>query len=146
MKKYLWFVGLLLVGALIGGYLWTTASANMKGHDHHGTGTVERKLSLSGKLENGVRIVPIKALRYKFEPDSIVVRVGEKVRLVFTSVDAEHGLAIPDLKVNFSVPMGRTESVEFIADKKGTFHAHCSVYCGPGHGQMHAMFIVTDSK
>ncbi|MBI4711450.1 MAG: cupredoxin domain-containing protein, partial [Candidatus Omnitrophica bacterium] len=138
-------IGAFLSCLLIGAYLCTKASANKNDFGRHEAPAVEGKLSLSGKLESGVRVVPIKASRYKFEPDSIVVRVGEKVRLVFTSVDAEHGLEIADFKVNFSAPEGKTEVIELIADKKGTFHAHCSVYCGPGHRQMHAMFIVTDS-
>lgn len=144
MKKYLWLIGLFLAGGLIGAHFWIIASANRNHSDHHETGTAEGKLSLSGTLENGVRVVPIKASRYKFEPDPIIARVGERVQLVLTSVDAEHGLAIDDFKVNFSVPMGKTENIEFIADRKGTFHAHCSVYCGSGHRDMHATFIVAD--
>lgn len=100
------------------------------------------ELGLSGRVENGVRVVEVKAWRYKFEPDPIVVRSGEKVRLVVTSADVAHGIAIQEFNVKLSVPAGKTERVEFIADKQGEFHVYCSVYCGPGHGQMHASFIV----
>lgn len=99
-------------------------------------------LSPSGKIENGVRVIKITASRYKFTPNQIVAKLGEKVRLVVTSTDATHGLAISEFNINLSVPTGKTTSIEFIADKKGNFHAHCSVYCGPGHGHMHANFIV----
>lgn len=37
---------------------------------------------------------------------------------------------------------GKTESVEFVADKKGSFYAYCSVYCGPGHSHMQVSLIV----
>jgi len=97
---------------------------------------------LSGKVENGVRIINVKASRYKFEPDPIVVSLGEKVRLLITATDVSHGFTIPDFKVNLATDAKKTGSVEFIADKRGTFLAHCSVYCGPGHGHMHANFIV----
>ena len=106
------------------------------------TSSCTAQAPLSGKFENGIRIIEIKASRYKFEPDPIAVKLGEKVRLVATSLDVVHGLAISEFKINLTIPVGKTTSVEFIADKKGTFHAHCSVYCGPGHGHMHASFIV----
>ncbi|MFZ5800438.1 MAG: cupredoxin domain-containing protein [Candidatus Omnitrophota bacterium] len=97
---------------------------------------------LSGRIENGVRIIAVKASSYKFEPDPIVVKLGEKVRLVVTSTDVAHGLAIAEFKLRISIPAGKTETVEFIADKKGTFQMRCSVYCGPGHGQMRGELIV----
>lgn len=102
----------------------------------------EHNLKLSGKVENGIRIIKVNASRYKFEPDPIVVKSGEKVRLLITATDVSHGLIIPDFKANLVVDAKKTGSVEFIADKKGSFHAHCSVYCGPGHSHMHANFIV----
>lgn len=111
-----------------------------RNHHHEMTQTADSELS--GRVENGIRVVEVKAIRYKFEPDPIVVKLGEKVRLAVTAVDVEHGIAIADFNVDLQVPEGKTETVEFVADKKGSFHAHCSVYCGPGHGQMHGALIV----
>jgi len=102
----------------------------------------KKQLELSGKVEDGVRIVEVKASRYKFEPDPIVVKLGERVRIVATSADVTHGMAIPEFKVNLSIAPGKTKEVEFIADKEGKFSAFCSVYCGQGHSRMQAEFIV----
>jgi cytochrome c oxidase subunit 2 len=110
--------------------------------DHHHAGQEGKNLELSGKVENGIRVIEVKASQYKFEPDPIIVRLGEKVRLVVTSIDVAHGLAIPEFNINLPVAAGKIESLEFIADKKGLFHVHCSVYCGSGHAHMHASFIV----
>lgn len=101
-------------------------------------------LELSGRLENGVRIVEVKAYQYKFEPDPIVVRLGEKVRLVVTSTDVSHGIAISEFNINVPVPAGKTEDIEFTADKKGTFLAYCSVYCGQGHRNMKTKLVVEE--
>lgn len=111
-----------------------------KGH-HQEAGEV-KNYELSGKVEQGVRIIQVKASRYKFEPDPIVVKLGEKVGLVVTSTDVAHGITIQEFNLNLTIPAGKTERIEFVADKPGTFQVYCSVYCGPGHGHMHATFIV----
>src|SRR3989339_1891173 len=129
MKKY--FIILLFLAVVISFYSLTGCAE--KGH-HAATQDEEEKAEspkLSGKVEDGIRVIKVTASRYKFDPDPIVAKLGEKVRLIATSTDITHGLAIPEFKVNLTIPAGKTESAEFIADKKGTFHAHCSVYCGP---------------
>jgi nitrosocyanin len=123
---------------------YSFANDSVKEHDHgmHRQGETQG-LALPGKVdENGIRIIEVKASRYKFEPDPIVVKLGEKVRLVVTSIDVAHGIAISEFKINLSVPAGKTESVDFVADKKGSFQAYCSVYCGPGHAHMHGTLVV----
>ncbi|MEK6567413.1 MAG: DUF1573 domain-containing protein [Candidatus Omnitrophota bacterium] len=96
----------------------------------------------SGSLEDGVRVVELKASQYKFAPDPIVVKKGERVRLVAKSLDVGHGISIPEFKLNLSIPAGKESTVEFSADKEGTFTSYCSVYCGTGHGKMQGKLIV----
>lgn len=141
MKKYLIITFFLF--ALMNSYCFAAGpmqDQHQKNHDPEKK-QVENQ-ELSGKLEDGVRVIEVKASRYKFEPDPILVMLGEKVRLVVTSSDVDHGIAISDFNVNIFVPAGKTETVDFTADKRGAFHAYCSVYCGPGHGRMEANFIV----
>ena len=96
----------------------------------------------SGKLENGIRTVEVKARKYMFIPDPIIVNLGEKVRLIVTSLDVTHGLAIDEFDINIILNAHQVRTVEFTADKKGTFTIYCSVYCGEGHTHMHANLIV----
>ncbi len=98
--------------------------------------------ALSGKVENGIRIIEVKASRYKYEPDPIVVKLGEKVRIIVTSTDVDHGFAISEFNINASVAVNKKQTVEFVADKQGTFNIFCSVYCGPGHMNMRGKLIV----
>ncbi|MBP7055699.1 MAG: cupredoxin domain-containing protein [Candidatus Omnitrophica bacterium] len=98
--------------------------------------------ALSGRVESGVRIVEIKASQYAFEPDTIVVNRGEKVRLVVASTDAAHGLTIREFNVNLAVQPGKTESIEFTPDKKGVFDSFCSAHRGLWGGRRHARLIV----
>ncbi len=98
--------------------------------------------AFSGRLENGVRVIELKASQYKFAPDPIVVKKGEKVRVIASSTDVTHGISIPEFKLNLTIPAGKESTAEFSADKEGTFTAYCSVYCGTGHGKMQGKLMV----
>ena len=142
MKKYFIFIIALFLLAFVSSHCFAADCAEGHHRSHHRQKKAGEELELSGEVKNGIRVIEVKASRYKFEPDSIVVKSGEKVRLVITSMDVAHGLAISEFKIDLSVPAGKTESVEFVADKKGFFRTYCSVYCGSGHGHMQARFIV----
>lgn len=106
-----------------------------------GSNTSE-KPTFSGKIEDGVRVIKVTAAKYKFTPDLIVVKFGEKVRFILVSVDVTHGLAISEFKVKTDIRPKETAVVEFTANKEGTFRIFCNVYCGPGHSHMHGTLIV----
>ncbi|HLD12782.1 MAG TPA: cupredoxin domain-containing protein [Candidatus Nanoarchaeia archaeon] len=89
-----------------------------------------------------VKEFKIIATDFSFSPDTIRVQEGDKVRLVITSDDGEHGLAVREFGVNIKVAEGETGSAEFVADKKGMFTFYCSVYCGAGHKEMTGVLIV----
>jgi heme/copper-type cytochrome/quinol oxidase subunit 2 len=97
---------------------------------------------VSGELKNGIREVKIIAYKYGFFPSPLVVKHGERVRLIITAADVTHGIHIPEFKVNKVLPKGAITVVEFTASQKGQFMVHCSVYCGPYHGKQKARLIV----
>ena len=82
------------------------------------------------------------AKRFEFDPSTIKVKQGQKVILHIKSTDVTHGFALPDYKINENLESGKTVTVEFVADKKGTFTFFCSVYCGSGHGAMKGKLVV----
>jgi cytochrome c oxidase subunit II len=98
--------------------------------------------ALSGELRNGIREIEVTAYKYGFFPNPILVKYGEKVKLLMTAMDVMHGISISEFKVNQALPIGVTKSIEFTASVKGTFMVHCSVYCGPYHGTQKTRLIV----
>ena len=72
----------------------------------------------------------------------IKVNEGDTVKLTITSIDVAHGFAITAFGVNSRLNPGQTTTVEFVADKKGTFTFFCSVKCGTGHPGMKGTLIV----
>ena len=92
----------------------------------------------------GVREFKMTAKNYDFDPNVITVKKGEKVRLLVTSTDRDHGIKIEGYDINQVVKKGQTATIEFPADKAGTFEFKCSVYCGMGHRKMKGKLVVQE--
>jgi cytochrome c oxidase subunit II len=85
----------------------------------------------------------VTARRFEFEPSRIVVRQGDRVRLTVSTADGTHGLAIKKLGVHQVIKKGSAPAtIEFVADKVGTFEITCSEYCGSGHERMKGQLVV----
>ena len=90
------------------------------------------------------RAIEMIASRFKFEPETLQVSEGDRVRLTLRSTDTEHGFTIKKLNVRVAVPKtGDPVTVEFVADRPGTYEFKCSEYCGSGHGRMKGQLVVT---
>jgi cytochrome c oxidase subunit II len=89
------------------------------------------------------REIEVVARKFEFEPSSIEVDEGERVRLVVRSDDGVHGIAIKKFKVNKMVPRGGEKiTIDFVASAPGTFPILCSEFCGDGHEDMSGMLVV----
>lgn len=86
--------------------------------------------------------IKMTAKQFAFEPAEVRVPFGRKIRLLVTSADVAHGLAIPAFNVNVNLAAGQITTIEFIADKKGSYPFFCSVFCGGGHKEMTGTLIV----
>lgn len=89
-----------------------------------------------------VKEFKITAKQFAFEPSTIEVNKGDKVRLIVTSMDVPHGIAISEYGVNERLNPGEPVTIEFTAEKEGTFTTFCSQFCGSGHGNMKGKIIV----
>lgn len=84
----------------------------------------------------------VTAKQWSFSPATIKVKKGDKVVLKITSTDVSHGFNLPTFNINETLEPGKTKTVEFVADKTGTFTFSCSVACGAGHKAMTGTLIV----
>lgn len=91
---------------------------------------------------DNVKEFKITAKQFSFEPDTIEVNKGDKVRLVITSMDVPHGFSIAEYGINERLDVGKPVTIEFTADKEGSFTAFCSVFCGSGHSNMKGKLVV----
>lgn len=92
------------------------------------------------------REIKITARQYEFSPKTITVSKGERVKLVITSEDVDHGFALREFEIDQEIKAKQTKVIDLIADKEGRFQFSCSVYCGDGHNDMAGELIVTAAQ
>lgn len=97
-----------------------------------------------GTATPGVHEIQVTLKKYEFDPGTLRVRKGEKVRLILFALDHDHGFRLDAFDVDQKVPKGTTTAVEFTADKAGTFQFRCSTVCGFGHRNMKGTLVVED--
>jgi len=92
------------------------------------------------------KVFEVVAKRFEFEPSTIEVTEGDRVRLLVRSADGPHGVEIKELKVKKAVPRAKPGdspvTIEFTASSAGEFPILCSEYCGKGHEDMKGTLIV----
>jgi nitrous-oxide reductase len=94
----------------------------------------------------GVVEVWMNVVRSHFTPDIIPAKVGDKIIVHLNNVegtpDATHGFAVPTKNVMVSLDPGESTTVEFVADKPGSFSYYCTEFCSALHLEMQGWLIV----
>jgi cytochrome c oxidase subunit II len=101
---------------------------------------------LPAQTTSGERIVQVTARKFTYNPDVIELEVGVPAIIELTSLDREHGFAVPDLGLRIDVDPGKTARVRVVADKVGTFPFHCDIFCGSGHEEMAGKIVVVAAR
>ena len=86
----------------------------------------------------------VTAFQWGFEPQFIKVDQGDRVILKITSIDVTHGFALDEFGINEPLNVGKIATIDFVADKVGTFGFYCSIMCGAGHNEQRGFLIVND--
>lgn len=123
MKNLTW---VLIVLALVGGLVYfsqnkqQSAPAMMKSE--------EKKVDSSTQMEKTTKTIEVEAGSFYYKPNTITVKKGEKVKIVMKSVSMMHDFNIDELGVKMPITKnGDTGTVEFTAEKVGSFEYYCSV-------------------
>ena len=82
------------------------------------------------------------ARKYQFSPTTISVKQGDRVRLIITAIDADHGFKLEAFNIGRTLSKGEPVTIEFTADRTGSFPFECSHFCGLGHRKMKGQLIV----
>ena len=97
--------------------------------------------SVSARAET--KEVQMTAKKYEFSPSSVEVPVGATVVFKITALDRDHGFEIEGVKDScVELKKGEIATVEYKAEKAGTFSFKCCKRCGFGHGKMKGTIVV----
>ena len=106
----------------------------------------ERAIFAQDPTDTEPKVIEVVARRFAFEPSTIEVTEGERVRLLVRSADGPHGVEIKQFKVKKGVPRAKPGdepvTIEFVAATAGSFPILCSEYCGTGHNDMKGTLVV----
>ena len=105
-----------------------------------------------------VQVIAVSAKKYEYSPAPIHIKKGTKVQLKITATDHDHGFKIADLPDGstgatpglvfvgaqdcWQLKKGETTTIEFVAQKEGTYTFKCCHTCGLGHRGMKGQIIV----
>ncbi|KKS64150.1 hypothetical protein A3A14_01985 [Candidatus Daviesbacteria bacterium RIFCSPLOWO2_01_FULL_43_38] len=78
--------------------------------------------------QEAIKSFDIEGKPFEFSIKEIKVKEGDKVRINFKNTQGTHDFTIEEFDAHTKMlQVGETDSVEFVADKKGTFEYYCSV-------------------
>ncbi|OGN04280.1 MAG: hypothetical protein A2659_03275 [Candidatus Yanofskybacteria bacterium RIFCSPHIGHO2_01_FULL_44_24] len=65
---------------------------------------------------------------FSFNPAEIRVKKGDTVRIIFRNEKGTHDWVIDEFNARTKIlQVGQTETIQFVANKAGTFEYYCSV-------------------
>jgi cytochrome c oxidase subunit 2 len=89
------------------------------------------------------RVIDVVARKFEFVPGELRVRQGQTVILRLTAPEVPMGLRLPDFNLRTDIVPGKVATLEFTADRAGSFTFLCDVFCGSGHEEMSGVLVVS---
>ncbi|MBI2045223.1 cupredoxin domain-containing protein [Candidatus Pacearchaeota archaeon] len=129
MKTAYVFLGILVLALALG-------LVFLAGGDEKNPGSINGGVvSEDSNSENGnVVTFEVSGKNFRFfrdnlESPELKVKQGDRVRIVFTNEEGFHDFVIDEFAGarTKQIPAGSSETIEFAADKAGTFEYYCSV-------------------
>lgn len=88
----------------------------------------EKKEASDAAMVSDVKEVIVEGSPFKFLPAEIKVKKGQTVKIVFKNIAGMHDFVVDEFKARTKViKANETDTIQFVADKAGTFEYYCSV-------------------
>jgi plastocyanin len=92
--------------------------------------------------EDEVVLIEMEAGDFSFDPDEIIVNLGDTVRIGMKAADLMHDFVIDELNVQSAViAAGETTTIEFVADQIGEFEYYCSIGSHRAQGMFGTLIV-----
>jgi len=127
-------IGIIIVAfvVIVGGYFLLRGSYQAPTVTPGTTGGTTKTSPTTQAPASGATEINVVGTEFSFNPASISVKAGEKVKITFrNNGQAPHNLVVEGLGIGTkTIGRGQTDTIEFTAAKAGTYTFFCSV---PGH-------------
>lgn len=88
----------------------------------------EKKEASDAAMVSDVKEVVVEGSAFKFMPAEIKVKKGQTVKIVFKNTGGMHDFVVDEFKAKTKIiKANETDTIQFVADKAGTFEYYCSV-------------------
>ena len=92
------------------------------------TGTTTNEPIPSPAANSAIKEFTVTGKNYSFSLSAITVQKGDQVKILFKNEGGFHDLKIDEFNVaTKQIKGGETDTIEFTADKSGSFEYYCSV-------------------
>ncbi len=92
------------------------------------TSTVQTPSTDTGTTSTAVKEFTVTGQNFSFAPNTLTVKKGDQVKITFKNADGFHDFRIDEFNVaSKRIRGGDSDTVEFTADKVGSFEYYCSV-------------------
>ena len=110
------------------------------------SGALAQNPAPAARGTSDMREIEVTAKKFEFNPNLISVKRRDHVKLVITALDRDHGFKLEPFNIDVKLKKGEPTTIEFTADKAGTFPFQCSNFCGLGHGKMKGKMVVEETS
>ena len=106
----------------------TTVNTTTTNNSMQAEPTASSNGAMKADTSGAVKEFTVEGKNYSFTPSTITVNKGDKVKITFKNSDGQHDFVLPDFNVKTNIiNSGEQVTVEFTADKAGSFQYFCSV-------------------
>ncbi|MEK6910444.1 MAG: cupredoxin domain-containing protein [Nanoarchaeota archaeon] len=137
-KNLIWSIIIVFILLVFGFYYFNDIESGVVSNNDEGSDLASSGSGAVIQADGNTKVISISAQKYDYTPGTITVKKGDHVRMVLVNKDTQHGIVIPGFNVK------GMDSVEFTADKAGTFEFRCPTFCGSGHREMKGTLIVEE--
>lgn len=147
MKKIVSLSALALAVVLLAGCTSTTRpNDNASGTSEltaqtSAPATTDTTSNDSQVMDASVKTINLESFSYGFTPNKIEVKKGDKVKLNIKNTGGFHSFELKDFNIDQNTPADQVTTVEFTADKAGTFEFICGVGNHAQQGQKGTLVV-----
>ncbi len=134
---------ILLVAILLGSGAFFYFDMQKNSSNSLPTTTTEEKMEPPTETMKGeAKIFNVTAANFSFSVKEMKVKQGDTVKIVFENKEGFHDWVIDEFNARTQqLPAGKSETIEFVADKNGTFEYYCSVGSHRANGMVGKLIV-----